>query len=174
MERIKKNIPNCVTLLRIIGSLALLGLDTSDRVFWYIYIFCGFTDVLDGFLARLLNVTSEVGSKLDSISDISFYLVMLFKFFNDFRNNIPSWAWYWLVIIIILRFISYSVSFIKTKELQHSHSIFNKMTGMLAFVLPFVYNSRIVNYYCVFALLIGALGMIEDLKESFRVPKKGG
>ena len=79
MEKLKNNIPNIVTILRILGTLALLFVPFASKQFYIIYIFCGITDVLDGFLARQLKVSSDLGSKLDSISDLVFYFVILAK-----------------------------------------------------------------------------------------------
>ena len=70
MGNIKKHIPNTVTVLRIIGTIVLVPLHTSTDIFLFIYIFTGFSDVLDGYLARKLNAESELGSKLDSVADL--------------------------------------------------------------------------------------------------------
>ena len=59
-------IPNFITVLRIIGTFALLFLSPAELSFLIIYLVCGLTDILDGWLARKLKVTSVMGSRLDT------------------------------------------------------------------------------------------------------------
>jgi len=66
-----KNIPNAVTISRIIAS-ALAGVTFVSGNFGLsvgLYIYAALSDAIDGFLARKLNAYSELGRKLDTISD---------------------------------------------------------------------------------------------------------
>ena len=56
--------------------------------FLLVYIFCGITDILDGFIARKINATSELGSKLDSFADMIIIFVVLFKFIPIMNLNL--------------------------------------------------------------------------------------
>lgn len=49
--------------------------------FLVIYTFAGLTDVLDGWIARKTGSASEFGARLDSVSDLLFYGVILIRFF---------------------------------------------------------------------------------------------
>lgn len=72
MRNIVKFIPNAITLLNLLsGCFALLhavNYDIENTVLWVLIgiIF----DFFDGFLARLLNVQSELGKELDSLADV--------------------------------------------------------------------------------------------------------
>ena len=71
---------NCLTLSRIlICPVILYLLFTSDFLLLASYLllaaFC--TDFLDGFLARVFKVTSELGTKLDSIADDCLFITAL-------------------------------------------------------------------------------------------------
>ncbi len=72
------NWPNAVSLLRLLMAPVLLWLAFIDRpmLFLAVLVFAGFTDVLDGFLARRLNQITELGSHLDSWGDFSIYSTM--------------------------------------------------------------------------------------------------
>lgn len=59
-------------LLAAIGIYAAIGLGMPGAVF-PLYILGGITDALDGYLARRLRATSELGRKLDSIADYLFF-----------------------------------------------------------------------------------------------------
>jgi cardiolipin synthase len=65
------NIPNFLTLLRII-LVPLLVIFLIDKLFLkalILFMCLGLTDALDGFLARILNQQTVLGSYLDPIAD---------------------------------------------------------------------------------------------------------
>ena len=51
----KKNLANIITTTRLIGTIALLFTEPLSKAFYAIYIWCGFSDILDGFVARKTN-----------------------------------------------------------------------------------------------------------------------
>ena len=63
---------NFITSLRIICSIALLLCPALSPVFYALYISAGFTDMIDGTIARKTNTVSEFGSKLDTVADFIF------------------------------------------------------------------------------------------------------
>lgn len=67
--------PNLVSLLRLLMAPVLLWLAYTQRanLFLFAVVFSIFTDLLDGFLARWLQQTSELGSRLDSWGDFTIY-----------------------------------------------------------------------------------------------------
>ena len=93
MTNKKKNIPNFVTSLNILsGSVAILlsfegqtGLVIASLLIFLSSIF----DFLDGFLARMLKASSELGKQLDSLADIiSFGLAPSFIIYHLFYNSL--------------------------------------------------------------------------------------
>lgn len=64
-------ISNILSLIRIPLSVPLVWAIFSGNIFWIftIYIIALITDFLDGFLARKLNQTSELGKMLDPLGD---------------------------------------------------------------------------------------------------------
>ncbi|MDX1943441.1 MAG: CDP-alcohol phosphatidyltransferase family protein [Saprospiraceae bacterium] len=75
---IKKHIPNAITLLNLFcGCIALVCI--FQQAYVAVAVFTGIgliADFLDGAVARLLNVTSELGKQLDSLADmVSFGVV---------------------------------------------------------------------------------------------------
>ena len=69
---IKQHIPNAITLLNLFcGCIAVLFAVQSNFVMAAIFVFLGiFFDFFDGFFARKLNVSSEIGLQLDSLADM--------------------------------------------------------------------------------------------------------
>lgn len=80
MNRIIKNIPNCITALNLgAGCLAIMAASHGAAPFWglhgfqWAFIFmamAGLADFLDGFAARLLKAYSDLGKELDSLCDL--------------------------------------------------------------------------------------------------------
>ncbi len=69
----KQYIPNIISSMRIAAAASLCFFTTISTSFLSIYLFCGFTDFVDGTLARKLNATSLLGSKLDTAGDVITY-----------------------------------------------------------------------------------------------------
>ena len=72
------NWPNAISLLRLLMAPLMLALAYYDRPlpFLVVLLFAGFSDVLDGYLARRLGQTSELGAHLDSWGDFTVYSIM--------------------------------------------------------------------------------------------------
>lgn len=124
MNKIKKNIPNCITLLNILaGSLAIVSASYSTTALWglrgfqWAFIFMGIAavaDFLDGMTARLINAYSEVGKELDSLCDVVSFGVApsmtLFFLLRDFGNdNWLCWTTFLIPICAALRLARFNV-----------------------------------------------------------------
>ena len=72
------NLPNFVSFIRILLAPVLFYFALTEKPVWFLAIlmFSGFTDVLDGFLARTLHQITEMGSRLDSWGDFTIYTTM--------------------------------------------------------------------------------------------------
>ena len=88
----KKHIANIITGSRIVFSLSLLFIPLSSAWFYALYLLCGFSDMIDGTVARRTNSASEFGARLDTLSDFVFLSVALIKFVPNF--HIPVWLGY--------------------------------------------------------------------------------
>lgn len=100
MKNIKGTLPNILTLINMsLGVMAIL-LSVSDssnnRLFFasLLVMIAALTDRFDGKVARMLDVTSELGKELDSLSDlISFCvapIIIAWKI-NFFHWGIPGY-----------------------------------------------------------------------------------
>lgn len=69
---IKKHIPNLLTLGNLLsGTVATILAVEGDFVSAGLFVVLGiFFDFFDGFVARLLNVSGELGKQLDSLADM--------------------------------------------------------------------------------------------------------
>ena len=66
---------NIITGIRIVLSVALLFCPALSPRFYALYIAAGFSDMIDGAVARKTGTVSEFGSRLDTFADIVFVAV---------------------------------------------------------------------------------------------------
>ncbi len=70
--------PNLVSSIRILIAPLLFVFAFLQLEYWFLgaLLFSGFTDVVDGFLARKLNMITPLGAHLDSWGDATIYGTM--------------------------------------------------------------------------------------------------
>ena len=144
----------------------LLIIPLSSAWFYVLYLFCGLTDMIDGTIARKTNAVTEFGSKLDTMADFVFAVVCLIKLLP--LVHIPVWLWIWIAVIAVIKATNIVWGFVYRKKLVDYHSVFNKATGLLLFLLPFTLRS-VEPTYC-FAV-VGIIATIAAIQESYRVNK---
>ena len=127
-------IANGITVSRLLFSLAMILFSPSSVPFALLYVLCGLTDVLDGFLARKLHTESEKGARLDSIADLIFAVIYAVRILP--LLSVPYWIWIWTVIIAVIKVTGIIIASKKAHRLLIEHSFGNKLTGLLLFLLP--------------------------------------
>jgi len=130
----KKHLANIITSLRIMGSVVLLLFDVSSFPFYITYLLCGFSDMIDGAIARRMGEVSKLGARLDTASDLIFMLACSLKILPIM--NIPIWLWVWIIIVALIKIFNITLIFIRKKRLISIHSVLNKITGFTLFILP--------------------------------------
>lgn len=135
---IKRNLANAVTLFRMFGSLALALVIPFGVPFYIIYTLCGLSDGLDGPIARRLGTADERGALLDSVADILFYAVMIYRLVPTLFGMLPAWVWIYAYLALGLRLTSYAVAGIRYHRFATLHTYGNKMTSVTFFLLPYL------------------------------------
>ncbi len=156
-------IPNILTVFRIVGSLCLLFFRPPDIAFYVLYSLCGFSDVLDGFIARSTGTTSELGAKLDSIADLLFYAAMVICIMPRLIELLPMWLWIATGVVILLRLGSYLTAAIKYGRFASMHTYMNKFTGAAMFTMPYCLLAPCAVTLCAIICAIAGLSSIEEL-----------
>ena len=169
---LKKNIANIITLLRIIGTIALLPIKTLSKEYFILHGVVGATDALDGFVARKLKITSAFGSKLDSLSDLLFYSVMLIKISPYLREAFPRYVWVLINTVIGIRTILYILVYIKERTFLSRHTIINKITSFMVFLLPFFIPTKYLLHYSIATVIVAYLSNIDEIIYMFKNKKK--
>jgi len=90
----KKHIPNFITLLNLLSGVLAIVFATQNQLEYAAYfVFAGIIfDFFDGFVARLLHVSSELGVQLDSLADmVTSGVAPGIVMFQLIRNSDADW-----------------------------------------------------------------------------------
>ncbi len=113
---IKKSIPNVLTFLNLsFGILSIIEIINKNYLIAALFIVgAALIDRYDGRIARALNVSSEIGKELDSLSDLISFgvapgLLIFFKYgLNDYLIGLTIMLFY--VICGCYRLAKYNIS----------------------------------------------------------------
>jgi phosphatidylglycerophosphate synthase len=135
-------IPNILSGIRILSAPILLFLawEGYDNVFILLLLACLVSDAIDGYIARRFNVSSKLGTKLDSLGDMAIY------------STVPICAW-WLwpqilereALFVLIAIASYVVpliaGLIKFRKVPGYHTLGAKIAAVIMSICCiFVYD----------------------------------
>jgi len=148
-----KSIANYISISRIFVALTLALAKPLSIAFFSLYLLCGISDVLDGYIARKTHTTSKLGEKLDSVADLIVVVVLMIVLYPIINLTVQIIVW--IVIIGIIRVLSMMVVFVKYKTFGILHTYGNKITGLVLFVFPlslaFIQSDMMMYIICVVA-----------------------
>lgn len=159
-EPMTKHIANILTVFRIFGSLLLLLFPVFTPAFYAAYLLCGFSDMIDGTIARKTNSVSEFGSKLDTAADLAFVIAASMKLLPTIRLSLGIWIWSGSIALIKISSIVWGS--VSGKQFIALHTILNKAAGLLLFLLPFTVSFVEVNYSAIVACSVATLAALQE------------
>lgn len=168
-----KYVPNTLSIIR--GFIAvILVLDALDGRTspWFVtaFIIASVTDMLDGPIARRFNVTTTLGSKLDSSIDAILFGGIVYCVWLVHRETV-SLFWIPILIVGITQLTSWAISLIKYGKLTCYHSYVAKFwtfTISLAVVLLFGFNYA--GFFFWTAIICGIISNLEDMAMTLILP----
>jgi cardiolipin synthase (CMP-forming) len=132
-------LPNVLSMLRLAGVPLVLWLilgPQADGLAVLVLALGGFTDWLDGYLARAWHQTSRLGQMLDPIADRLYILSVLIGL--ALREVVP----WWLVVIVVARdvIVAVGVPVLKTRGFSSLpvHFLGKVATFCLLYAFPLV------------------------------------
>ena len=120
-----KHIANILTGCRILGSILLLFFPAFSLEFYVTYLLCGFSDMIDGTIARKTNSVGRFGSKLDTAADLVFAAASLFKLLP--APHIPGWLWIWGGVIAAVKISNIIWGYVSKKQFIALQTITNSL-----------------------------------------------
>lgn len=159
-----QNLPNILSAFRLFAApfmlyFAYMGYEV---LFLVILALSLLSDAFDGFIARKLNVSSDIGTKLDSWGDLATYLIVPLCAWWLWPDILRREAFFvWLVICAYI--VPITIGFIKFKQLTSYHTWMAKtstvLMGPAVFVL-FIFN---ISWPFWIAAIVQTLSAIEEI-----------
>ncbi|MBQ6152155.1 MAG: CDP-alcohol phosphatidyltransferase family protein [Ruminococcus sp.] len=151
---------NIITGFRIVFSIAILFFSPLSPAFYVLYSAAGLTDMIDGPVARKTNTVSEFGAKFDTMADFVFVAVCLIKLLPIL--DIPIWLYIWIAVIALIKVINIISGFIKQKKWIAPHTVMNKVTGALCFLLPYTLSFIDLKYSAIVVCAAATFAAIQE------------
>jgi len=175
-----QNIPNILTVCNLLCGCLGITMAFSNNLEWAAYWICiaALFDFLDGFTARLLNVTSEIGKELDSLVDMSTFgiapgLIMyeMIKYPSTNNSSLEAYA-HLLIVAHFACFIAFLIPIfsafrlakfnISQSQLKHFIGLPTPASALLIVFIPLLakhsyfmpYQTYILNPYTLSALTV--------------------
>lgn len=165
------NLANGITLFRILCSLALLFFMPLSLPFYLLYTAAGLSDIFDGWIARKTNTAAEFGAKLDTFADIVFASVVLIKILPILE--LPLWLIGWVGVIALIKLVNIVIGFVCNHTLTAVHSVINKVTGALVFILPFTFPIIDIRYTAPLICAVATAAAIEESRTILKTNHTG-
>ena len=155
-----KHLANILTSCRILGSISLLFFPAFSAAFYITYLFCGFSDMIDGTIARKTNSTGKFGSQLDTIADFFFVVASSVKLLPVI--HIPGWLWIWGGVIAVIKISNIIWGSVSKKQFISLHTTMNKVTGLFLFLFPLTISFVESKYIAIAVCSIATLSAIQE------------
>lgn len=157
---------NSITFYRIIAAPFLLVFLFAKQyeVFKWLLGLSFFTDLIDGYLARKFQVTSILGTKLDSIGDDLTVLVGLIALFvlklEFIKQHIIIF-----IILLALFLVQIAYGFIRYKKMTNFHTYLAKtaalLQGVFLILVLFTEEPSLILFYV--AAIVTMLELTEEI-----------
>ncbi len=156
------SVPYLLILLRfLLGPLVVLLSFTLEERSTYIVLilmYVGlFSDIFDGIIARKMKIDTEKMRRLDSQTDLIFWLCIAWSCYIIYPQIIRE-NWIGVLALLAMEGLCYLTSFIKFKKETCTHAFVSKMWGITLLVaftsmLGFAYGGWILTICIVLGLI---------------------
>jgi cardiolipin synthase (CMP-forming) len=165
MKKIPLTVPNLLSLFRLCSFPFVLVFIFAG---WYkLFVFFMWlnltTDILDGFLARRLNLVSDTGAKLDGLADTTTYILGLTGIFVYKWADFEPYAVPFFVFLGLFVF-SRLFSLLRFRRFYGYQTYAGKTAGYIHgsfFLVLFIFG--FYNWFCILMLLSGFYVFTENI-----------
>lgn len=171
-----KTIPFLLILLRFISAFAILFLgyfvgETARSLIVTLMYFGLLTDIFDGIIARKVGVSSEKLRRLDSQTDLVFWLSIGFATYW-LNPEIIQDHWKSITLIFGMEDLCYIISFWKFGKETCTHAWLSKLWGLsLLLTFTFLIGFNLANWAFYFCLILGLISHIDVILIILILPK---
>ena len=116
--------------------------------------------MIDGTIARRTNSAGTFGGKLDTVADLVFAVVSFLKVLPEI--HIPLWLWIWCGVIALIKMGNIIWGFVAQKQFVSLHTVLNKITGFLLFLLPLTFSFADVKCSFIAVCSVATFAAIQE------------
>jgi len=171
-----KKLPYLLILLRFLSAIAILYLgyyvgEKSRTMILVIMYFGLLTDIFDGIIARKVGVSTEKLRRLDSQTDLVFWLSIGFATYW-LNPEIIQNHWKSISLIFGMEALCYIISFWKFGKETCTHAWLSKLWGLsLLLAFTFLIGFSTANWAFYLCLIFGLISHIDVILIIFILPK---
>ena len=155
------NVANYITLGRIILTIILFFIKPLTGLFYTIYIACGLSDIIDGFIARRFKMQTEFGARFDSIADILFATITVVKIFPMLEIELDYMIW--IIFILLLKVLCVGIVCMRYTTFGMIHTVMNKIAGFLLFISPLILKLVELKYIVMVLCVVTTIAVLDEL-----------
>src|SRR5260221_6539628 len=155
-----------LALVPVLLSLAWTG---HGKAFLYCFIISLLTDLMDGLLARRLNLTTEIGARLDSWADFMTYLALPFCGWW-LRPEVIKEERVWLTLGIGCYLAATIIGFLRFRRLTSYHTWGAKTAAVLVGAAVFVFFADGPGWVFRVVMPLVVLTNLEEIAITFTLP----
>ncbi len=117
-SQLLRNIPNLITLARLLMTPVAISMIVSQRFFaaFMIFLLAGVSDAVDGFIARNFNLRTELGAYLDPLADKAL-LISIYVSLSAYAG-LPAWLTILVVSRDVMILVAVIVSWLMDKPVE--------------------------------------------------------
>lgn len=165
-------IPNIICMVRLAGSMVMLGLALAGLNVWFVglFVFLTVSDWIDGRLARWLKQRSDFGARLDSFADAALYGALIL--------GVAVLAWdvvqanlVWMVVAVSSYFVTTIAGLIKYGKVPSYHTRAAKNSQAVVLLAGITLGLGIAVWPLYLAAIAVTLTNIEATLLTFVLPK---
>lgn len=116
--------------------------------------------MIDGTVARKTGSATAFGEKLDSIADLLFTAIAFIKILP--AMDIPRWVWAFIFIIAAIRIANLVWGYIRKGRRIMPHTVMNKVTGFLLFLLPLTLPVVKLKYSASVVCIVALVSAVQE------------
>ncbi|MFM1858286.1 MAG: hypothetical protein RLZ05_1346 [Bacteroidota bacterium] len=165
---------NSITLYRIITVPLLVYLLLTEQLDWFKWLIgiSFFTDLIDGELARNYNVTSVLGTRLDSIGDDLTVLVAIFGLWYLNPSFIKQ-EWVMLVPLSFLFLLQTGAALYRYGKITSFHTYLAKLAALTqgVFLLSYFFLENIQYTLFYTAVVVTGIELTEEIILVYLLPQ---
>ncbi|MDR1595645.1 MAG: CDP-diacylglycerol--glycerol-3-phosphate 3-phosphatidyltransferase [Puniceicoccales bacterium] len=143
------NLANCITLSRVpllflIVLFMYVDFPGSASLSIILFIFCGITDWLDGYLARKYNIISTLGMFMDALTDKIFMIGIMVTLLV--LQILPRWTLFLILMVIGREFL---ITTLRLVAATQNIVIAANMAGKVKTVLQIVSTGIMILWFAL-------------------------